>query len=272
MFGINNVMPACYVDDINNDGVSEIAVGRSLPWDAGAEVLIYDVNDNTLLKTINVEPIDSNMNVGDMRWQPSIVTSHLSDLTGDEVGEIAVVMALGESNQKQLKLIVIDVVEEEIICDFIAKGTKVEDFGDVIATYGTGGELYLLNPSKNITIFSPEDGAVVSSPLSMSWSEGDSETVKIIKVDNKNIMRVNDDNVVFDLRAGDRKISIYSFDKYGKGVYANVDVEVQKSSAVEIPLIAFFVVLLVLLFIPKILPKLINKKSTVKKLKTKEGE
>jgi hypothetical protein len=265
MFGISDIMPACYVDDINNDGVSDIAVGRSLPWDAGAEVMIYDAEDDTLLRTINIESVDSDMPVGDMRWQPAVASALLSDLTGDNIGELALVMSLGGSNQKKLKLVVIDIVEEEVISDFVAKGTKVEDFGDLIATYGTGGELYLLNPGKNISITSPNDGNKVSSPVSVTWSEEDSETVKILKVDNKNIMKASGDSAVVDLREGNRKISIYSFDEYGKGIYTNVDVDVQKTSSTEAPLISVFIVLIVVLFLTRIAPIYLRKRSKLKK-------
>ena len=134
IYGISTIMPACYIDDINGDGKKDLAIGRALPWDKGADILIYDVVNNNLIKTISVESTDASSHPGDLRWQPAIITAPLSDLTNDGNGEIAVVMLLGGGGQKQLKLVIIDIVEGEIICDFTAKGTKIEDFGELIAT------------------------------------------------------------------------------------------------------------------------------------------
>lgn len=271
VYGISSIMPACYIEDINNDGADDFVIGRSLPWDAGADLLVYDLKNNKLLKTIELESIESEKEMRDIRWQPAIITAHLSDFTGDDIGEIAVVMALGKSNQKQLKLLIVDVANEEIISDFIAKGTKVEDFGNMIATYGTGGELYLLSPEKNISITSPTSGKSLISPVTLTWSEGESETVKIVQVDNKNIMKVSGENAIFDLKEGDRKISVYSFDKYGKGVYANVDVTVEKNSATQIPLTLIFIVLICVLFSPTIVPMALKKIRTNRMEQNKEG-
>ena len=71
----------------------------------------------------------------------------------------------------------------------------------------------------------------------------------------------------FDLKAGSRKITVYSFDEYGKGLYSSVDVKVEKSSSTELPLVLIFIVLLIVLFLPKLLP--IVKKANIKLPKQK---
>ncbi len=249
-FGITSIMPACFISDMNGDDIEDMAIGRSLPWDTGAEIIIYDIRNNEQIKTITIESIDPDLNIGDQRWQPAVVTASVADYTGDDVGEIAVVMSLGDSSQKQLKLIVVDIFNNEIVSDFSAKGTNVESVGDMIATYGSGGELYLLNPEKQLSITTPEDGVCSSSPLTVSWSDEESDSVKIIQVDNQNIMKVTGDTAVVDIKQGARKVSVYSFDTYGKGVYANVDVTIEKSSAAQFPLLLISLLLIVLLFSP----------------------
>jgi len=228
ILGIQTIMPACSIDDINGDGINELAIGRSLPWDKGAEVLVYDVYNNKLLTTINIEPLSSSLDVSNVRWQPSIVTTKLSDITGDGTSEIAVVMALGEGNQKQLKLVILDIIKEEIISDFTARGTNILGFGDAIVTYGTGGELYLLKAENNISISSPSESEIVSSPVKITWTEDANETIKIIMVDNRKIMKTFGQEAEFDIKKGVRKITVYSLDRYGKGSYASVEVTIKK--------------------------------------------
>jgi hypothetical protein len=238
---------------MTNDGADEIAIGRSLPWDSGADLLIYDIVNNELIKTISIESVDSDLSLGDRRWQPAIIVDPVSDFTDDGIGEIAVVMSVGMSSQKQLKLIVIDYINSEIVSDFLAKGTNVDGIGDIIATYGSGGELYLLNPEKQLSIISPDDGITSSSPITVTWEDENKESVKFIQVDNQNIMKVTGENAVVDLKEGKRKVSVYSFDKYGKGEYATADVLIEKSSATQLPLSLVFIGLVVLMFSPTII-------------------
>lgn len=272
ILGIQTIMPACPIDDINGDGVNELVIGRSLPWDEGAEVLVYDVYNNKLLTTINVEPLSSTLDISSIRWQPAIVTTRLSDITGDGTSEVAVVMALGEGNQKQLKLVILDIIKEEIISDFTARGTNILGFGDMIVAYGTGGELYLLKAENNIYILSPSENEFVSSPVKVTWREDTNETIKIIMVDNRKIMKTFEQEADFDIKKGARKVTVYSLDRYGKGSYASVNVIVEKNSAAMIPIAIAAVLLLSVLFIPKLYPILQRTFSTQKKTKYKHEE
>jgi len=181
-------------------------------------------------------------------------------------------MALGEGNQKQLKLVILDIIKEEIISDFTARGTNILGFGDAIVTYGTGGELYLLKAENNISISSPSKSEIVSSPVKITWTEDANETIKIIMVDNRKIMKTFGQEAEFDIKKGVRKITVYSLDRYGKGSYASVEVTIKKNSAAVIPLTIAVIFLLSVLFIPKLYPILKKTRSTQKKTGYKPGE
>jgi len=254
VLGITSINPGCPID-IDIDGTNELILGRSLPWDSGAELVVYRTGNNELVKTVTVEGADPMKRFDEMRWQPAVIVSKLSDLTGDGVSEIATVMALGDGNQKQLKLLIVDVVKEEIISDFSAMGTTIQSLGDEIAVYGTGGQIFLLKPEREISITSPQDGDVVTSPITVTWESGE-ETVNLVMVSGMMIMKSDEGLAEFDIREGERKITIYSFDRYGKGVYDSVDVIVSKEAASAIPLTIIVTLLIGVLFLPKILPML----------------
>jgi outer membrane protein assembly factor BamB len=258
MFGISDIMPACTIEDLDGDGSEELVLGRSLPWDTGADLLVYNVKEDVLLSKVSIESQDPMSGFEEKRWQPAIVTARLSDLTGDGVSEIATVMALGEGDRKQLKLVIVDMVEGEIISDFTARGTEIEGLGDEIVTYGTGGELYLLKPGRDVSITSPLDGDTVTSPMGIAWESGDGESVKIVMVDNRKIMKTSGEGAEFDIREGARKVTLYSFDRHGKGVYDTIDVVVEKGSASAPTLTALVILLLAVLFLPRLLPRVLR--------------
>jgi outer membrane protein assembly factor BamB len=257
MFGITSIIPACAVGDMNGDGSDDLVLGRSLPWDRGAELLVYDIGDNELIKSVTVESQDPTRGLEEKRWQPAVVTERLSDLTGDGISEVATVMALGEGDRKQLKLLVVDLAREEIISDFTARGTVIEDVGGEIAVYGRGGEIYLLRPGRDISITSPREGERVSSPVGVAWEAGE-ETVKILMVDGRMVTKTSGGEAEFDVREGSRKISVYSFDRHGKGVYDSVDVVVEKGSAAAGSLTVLVILLLAVLALPRLLPLMLR--------------
>jgi hypothetical protein len=74
-------------------------------------------------------------------------------------------------------------------------------------------------------------------------------------VDGNMIMKTSGSDAEFDIREGSRKVTLYSFDRHGKGVYDNVDVTVQKGSATAGPLTVVVVLLLIIIFVPKLLPR-----------------
>ena len=108
--------------------------------------------------------------------------------------------------------------------------------------------------------------------MKISWEEGSDETVKIIMVDGNRIMQTSNNEAEFELKKGDRKITVYSFDKYGKGLYDSVYVNVEKESASELPMTVAVIVLLLVLFLPKVIPRVLKKGSSMKKPKKKKTE
>jgi len=251
-FGYEMFMPATPIEDMNGDGVDELAVVRSLPWHPGAEILIYDIMNDELIKKITLEKIDEMMG-GERKWSPGIYAKLLPDFTDDSVKEIGVIVALGDIHQKEIKFMVVDVVNNEIVNDFKILGNQIIKFGDLVGIISRGGGLYFLEVGKDLEIISPKNEEVVESPLKIEWRSGKKESVNMIYVDGKKILRTTENSAVFDIREGNHTITVRSLDPYGKGMYDEVNVNVVKDSSMIRILFMVIAVLLCILLLPKLL-------------------
>ena len=91
-------------------------------------------------------------------WHPAFLVEEIGDWNGDGTPEVAVVTALGETaEEKQFRLIVVDIEKEQAIADFSKVGTKLvkTDDGGHLGLIGTDGGFYHLNAANNLTITSP---------------------------------------------------------------------------------------------------------------------
>jgi hypothetical protein len=252
IFGYETVLPATPAGDINGDGTPDLAIVMSQAWQPGAEVLLYDVKNNEEITSIVVEDVDRTRG-GDSSWMPGIMAERLSDVNGDGKSEIGIITAVGEEHSKQIKMFIVDPVNKEIISDFGTVGKEIIDMGeDKVGIVGTSGNIFFLDITKELSITSPAPGSVVGSPLAVEWS-GSSESVATVLVDSQRTVMTEDSTAEFEIMSGSHKITVYSFDKYGKGVYDSVDVTVQKESGTAFAATVAVIILLGLLFSPKIL-------------------
>jgi hypothetical protein len=75
-------------------------------------------------------------------------------------------------------------------------------------------------------------------------------------VDGRTVMKTSDAWAEIRLREGDREITVYSFDRHGKGVYDTIQVSVRKGSVAAIPMLVIAGAVMSLLFVPGLLPRL----------------
>jgi hypothetical protein len=252
IFGYSTVMPAAPVGDMNGGGGTDIAIVRAQAWQQGAEVVIHDVKNNEEISKIVVQDTDRSRE-GDSRWVPGIMAEKLSDVNGDGYSELGIIAATGEEHSKEVKMFIIDAANSEIIADFGTVGKEILDLeGENVGIVGSSGNIYFLDISKDLRITSPASGAVVGSPVTVEW-EGASESVATVMVDSQRTSMTSDSSASFEILTGDHKITVYTFDKYGKGVYDSIDVTVEKSSSATMIVTIVVIILLGLLFSPKLL-------------------
>jgi hypothetical protein len=252
ILGYTSVMPAEALEDLNGDGISDIAIAQSLPWQPGAEIVIYDVKNNEQIKKIIIEDIDE-MRGTDRRWMPAINVKTLPDVNNDGKNELGVIISIGEFYQKQTKMFVVDVHTGNIINDLSVLGSDIITLeGTDIGMIGKSGNIYFFDVNKELKITSPKNNDITGSPIRISW-EGE-EAVNTILVDGKMAKITLENNVEFEIESGEHTITVYSTDKDGQGLYDNVQITVKKGTSKTIIIYLALFVLFSLLLIPKLLP------------------
>ncbi|MBN2330625.1 MAG: PQQ-binding-like beta-propeller repeat protein [Candidatus Aenigmarchaeota archaeon] len=251
IYGYTNIMPAAPAGDFDGDGITDIAVGRSQAWSPGAEVLIYSSRGNELLAKVTVEDIDETR--GDTRWIPAINAELIADMNGDGRRELGVIMAVGEEYEKRIKMFVVDIANLEVISDFTSIGSEIINLGGTtVGMVGSSGNIFFLDTSKDMSITSPASGSVTGSPISVEWETG-AGAMSMLMVDDKRTLITDGDEAEFEILSGEHKITIYAFDRFGKGLYDSVTVTVEKGSASFALVAGIVLVLLAFLFMPKLL-------------------
>ena len=239
---------AAPIADITGDGVADLALVQNLRWQAGAQVVLYDVAHDEVVKEIVLEKISASGGQ-EKRWQPGLLVREVGDVTGDGVRELAVVVALGKSEEaKEYSLMVVDVVEEQVVADFRVIGSELFELGDAneFGVLGLTGEVYLVDVANELRITSPGEGSLQSSPISIQWTGVADGTFNQVFVDNVEVARTNEGEFTGPIAQGKHQIAVRSLDEYGRGAYRTVSFTVEKSSSIVVLAIGVTALLIVI--------------------------
>ncbi|MFC1926171.1 hypothetical protein ACFLWV_00260, partial [Chloroflexota bacterium] len=246
------VMPACPVSDISGDGVAELALVKNLTWQPGAQIDIYNVARDEVVKTVVLEEIDFQSG-RDLEWHPSLMAEEVGDINGDGSKELAVIAIVGRTeNEKEIKLMLVDINNEKVIGDFAIVGKEFVDIGHggEIGVVGLNGEFYFLNVDNDLRITSPAEASSQSSPVTITWDGIEAVAFNQVFIDNAEVGRTNGNTFTLPIAGGDHVVTIRSLDEYGRAVYQTADFTVSKSSLVVMWAIIPFVILLALALWP----------------------
>lgn len=227
-FGYSMLHPAAKINDLSGDGIDDIVIVKTEPWQPGADLTVYDVARNKVLKSIVIEAVDETRNQP-KRWQPAIGVTVLPDLNNDGSKEIGFIGALGESNRKEIKVVIVDIKKGEIMSDFSVRGSDIIEFGGHLAVIGQSGDIYFLDAKNDLSMSLPKDGETAESPLKAEWKK-EGEAISLIMVDNKKVFKTTEKNASFEISKGNHTITVYAADRYGKGLYDTVRIDVIKES------------------------------------------
>jgi len=249
------VAPATPIKDVTGDGIADLALAKSLTWQPGAQLVIYDVASDTLVKQITLEDADpSKGRHHEQRWHPALLVSEVGDLNGDGQPELAVTAAFGESERdKKLQMVVVDVAREQVVADFQTVGSEFIDLeaGEQFGLVGLTGEVYFLDASSNLKIASPSGDSALTSPVTIRWTGVAPGAFNQVFIDNVEVARTNENEVTVPAARGDHTVTIRSLDEYGRGLYATAGFTVTKSASVVIWAAAVAALLLVAaLYVP----------------------
>ena len=249
-----SIMPASPVSDISGDGVTDLALIRNLTDQPGAEVILYDVINDREIKRIVLERIDP-ASRRDMRWHPGLLVKEITDINGDGVKELAVIVAFGNTaREKEWQLMVVDIRQEQLLADFRMLGSDfIElDTGNEFVMTGLRGEVYILNVARNLQITAPADGSTQTSPVKVKWVGTDQGAFNQVFIDRIEVGRTNDNELILPITRGEHELEVRSLDEYGRGVYQKVTFSVEKSSSPVAQLIIWLALFLIITFVPAV--------------------
>ena len=227
------VMPATAIADVSGDGVADLALAKNLVWQPGAFLVLYDTVHKQVVKEIALEKKDPNRNQEEM-WHPAFLVDTVGDWNGDGTEEVAVLTALGETaEQKQFRLIVVDIVKGEAIADFSKVGIELitTDSDGQLGLIGTDGGFYLLRAANDLQIVSPPAGSKLDSPVDIQWTGVPRGSFSNVFVDGVEVARTNDMEASLTMAEGEHELTVRSVDEHGGGVYRTITLTVEKSSS-----------------------------------------
>jgi len=250
----SSIMPACPISDMSGDGISDLAFSQSLAYQAGAQIIIFDIAHKQEIKRIVLEEIDPTVR-GNQRWNPGLLAKELEDINGDGWKELAVIMPFGDTvNDKVWQLVIVDIYHEKILTDFLILGSGLFKLGSEseFGMTGFNGEVYLLNVTQNLRIESPADGSTQTSPVTVKWSGASDVAFNQVYIDGIEVGRTSGNELTVQAIQGEHDLEVRSLDENGRGVYQTLTFTVKKGSLPIILLIVLLVVLLILAFIPAV--------------------
>ncbi|NQU96464.1 MAG: PQQ-binding-like beta-propeller repeat protein, partial [Chloroflexi bacterium] len=202
-----SITPATPIKDVTGDGIPDLALAKSLTWQAGAVVIVYDVANDRLVKEIVIEKIDdSEAEHQEQRWHPALLVSEVGDLDGDGQPELAVTAVFGESErEKRLQMVVVDVAREQVVADFQTVGSKFIDLGtgEQFGLVGLAGEVYFLDAFNDLKIVSPFGDSAMTSPVTIRWTGVEPGAFNQVFIDNVEVARTNENEVTVPAARGE---------------------------------------------------------------------
>jgi len=251
-FNITELVPVTTISDLNDDGISDLALIKFLQDQPGAIVDVFDVAHDELLREIVIEAIDERVK-WERRWHPGAFIKQIGDCNGDGVGELAMLTMLtadegdpesGRPVVKEVQLVVVDMANGQVIGDFSILGSKFVEIGEEneLGVVGLSGEFYFLDVSNNLSITSPKDGDIQTSPIRIDWDGVSPGAFNQVFIDGAEVARTNENEVVVNVARGQHEVVVRSLDEYGRGTYASATFEVSKGSGLIVVVVVGLVI------------------------------
>jgi hypothetical protein len=247
---------ATLIDDYNNDGVNDVAVGTTLSKESGARIIILDGKTGLQLNTIWYE---KQYKFED--WIDPIPVSkivQLGDITGDGKKDIAVLRYVNIPNKAQgLQLELVGLAECRSLRNFpisqvnILNTTDINLDGKADILMAIGGGIYCLNGGFSINILSPSDGTLASDTCSLTWDK--SELLCEVTVDGATHGFYKGGNAQLILTAGEHTIKVSATEDFGSTVEDSVTVIVPMNYLPVILNYAVIIALIIYCLVRKIL-------------------
>jgi hypothetical protein len=253
-FGGGN--PLRIIDDFNDDGTLDIAVGSGRWGTEGADIHILDGKTGSIIDNIQYEEQTefSDWNMA----QPVIGISQIDDVSGDGNKDMMIQRIASINNDDVYVLELVDLQSGKLLRQVPVGSAVAKDNGDINSDGKTdilvsqGNSMYCLDGNYSLSILSPRDDDNVDEEFLLEWDLKGVECE--VFVDGISYGYYTDGEAELTLSGGEHEIIVEATDEFGGVLTDSVTVEVPESNTpliINIIAVIVLIIFIILIFVMK---------------------
>lgn len=237
-----DMIPGCLVEDLNSDGVPELAIIKNTSSGTGMRIEIFDIAGGweQPFKTLNLQDLADNKL--ERNWAAGLTIQKVSQGAKQY---LAISGRLG-GRDEGAKLILYDYLEEKTVALYPLAAKKVNLTTDSLVVEDLTGKVrFLTFPAGNPTVAVNGDTEL---PLKLTWQNREKFVRTRIYVDDVLALETTAEAAELEITRGEHTIGVAQYYLSGRHSFQTIPVKVTGNSAARIITISLAIVLLGLVF------------------------
>lgn len=239
----DDLVPGCVIEDLNSDGIPELAIIKNTDTGTGMMIEIFDVAGGweQPLKTLNIQDLaDGGLN---QRWTAGLTIQKVIKNTKQY---LAVVGRLGGRDEGG-KLILYDYLEEKPVAFYPILTRKVNLNSNSLIVEDLKGKVRLIDfPVDNPTVVISDETS--SSPIKIKWQNREPFVRTKIYVDNVLALETTNEVAELEITEGEHTIGVAQYSLSGRYSLQIIPVKIVGSWTVRTIIILLTIASLGLVF------------------------
>jgi hypothetical protein len=239
----DDLVPSCVIEDLNSDGIPELAIIKNTDTGTGMMIEIFDVAGGwgEPLKTLNVQDLaDDKLN---RHWTAGLT---IQKFIKNSKQYLAIGGRLG-GRDEGVKLILYDYLDEKTVAFYPILARKVNLNPNSLIVEDLKGKVSLIDfPVDNPTVIINNEAA--SSSMEIKWQNKEPFVRTRIYVDNVLALETTSEVAELEITKGEHTIGVAQYSLSGKYSFQNIPIKVVGGRTIRIIIFLLTIVFLGLVF------------------------